>query len=165
MGHQRRSFHDRVEKTVRFLIRTAGPELWALRSSLLVYKGIKKGGFLTPKLVNTSETVYLEHTTFSFTMVQISTLLTALAAASGATASLARARRALEERQSNSYPVNAVQNWSNDFASLNFKTGSNGLFSVDWNNGPGGNFVVGRGWQPARDMSVLLSRDHGWTFD
>jgi endo-1,4-beta-xylanase len=85
-------------------------------------------------------------------MVQISTLLTTLAAVSGATASLARAKRTLEERQSNSYPVNAVQNWSNDYATLDFKTGANGLFSVDWKNGPGGNFVVGRGWQPARDM-------------
>ena len=85
-------------------------------------------------------------------MVQISTLLAALAAASGATAGLIQARRALEERQSSNYPLNSVQNWSNDFATLDFKTGANGLFSVDWNNGPGGNFVVGRGYQPARDM-------------
>lgn len=88
----------------------------------------------------------------AITMVQISTLLTALAAASGATAGLIQARRALEERQSSNYPLNSVQNWSNDFATLNFKTGANGLFSVDWNNRPGGNFVVGRGYQPARDM-------------
>lgn len=93
-------------------------------------------------------------------MVQISTLLTALAAVSGATASLARARRALEERQSSNYPLNSVQNWKNDFATVNFKTGSNGLFSVDWNNGLGGNFVMGRGWQPARDMSVSSIRNH-----
>ena len=91
-------------------------------------------------------------------MVQLKIFLKALAAMSGATASLAQARRALEERQSGSYPVNAIQNWSNDFADLTFKTGSNGLFSVDWNNGFGGNFVVGRGWNPARDMSVLHSK-------
>lgn len=88
-------------------------------------------------------------------MVRLSSLLTALvAAASGASASLAQARGALAERQSSSSQVNAVQNWANDYATLDFKTGSNGLFSVDWNNAPGGNFVVGRGWRPARDMSV-----------
>jgi hypothetical protein len=95
----------------------------------------------------------------SFIMVQISTLLTALAAASGASAGLIQARRALEERQSSNYPLNSVQNWSNDFATVDFKTGANGLFSADWNNGPGGNFVVGRGYQPARDMSVYPNHD------
>ena len=91
-------------------------------------------------------------------MARLSQLLTILTVAVGASASLvAQARRALEERQSSSSPPNAIQNWSNDFATLDFKTGSNGLFSVDWNNRPGGNFVVGRGWQPARDMYV--SRD------
>jgi endo-1,4-beta-xylanase len=90
-------------------------------------------------------------------MVQISILLTALAAVSGVSASLARARRALEERQSSNSPPNAIQNWKNDYATVDFKTGSNGLFSVDWNNGLGGNFVVGRGWNPARDMSVFSS--------
>ena len=90
----------------------------------------------------------------ALTMVQISTLLTALAAVSGATAGLIQARRALEERQSSNYPLNSVQNWKNDFATVDFKTGANGLFSANWNNGPGGNFVVGRGYQPARDMSV-----------
>lgn len=79
-------------------------------------------------------------------------ILTALAAASGVTASLAQARRALFERQSSSPQVNAIQNWGNDFAKFDFKTGSNGLFSVDWNNPPGGNFVVGRGYRPAKDM-------------
>lgn len=92
-------------------------------------------------------------------MVQLSTLLTALAAASGATAGLIQARRALEERQSSNYPLNSVQNWSNDFATVDFKTGANGLFSADWNNGPGGNFVVGRGYQPARDMLAYPNHD------
>ncbi|KAM0716423.1 hypothetical protein Q7P37_007868 [Cladosporium fusiforme] len=89
------------------------------------------------------------------TMARLSLLLTALIAASGATASLvAQARRALFERQSSSPQVNAIQRWGNDFADFNFKTGSNGMFSVDWNNRPGGNFVVGRGYQPAREMLV-----------
>jgi hypothetical protein len=91
-------------------------------------------------------------------MVRISNLLTALTAVSSVTASLARARRALEERQSSNAPVNAVQNWKNDYATVDFKTGANGLFSADWKNGPGGNFVVGRGWNPARDMSVSPTR-------
>lgn len=91
-------------------------------------------------------------------MARFAKLLTIIAAAAGASASLvAQARRALEERQSSGSQPNAIQNWSNDFADLTFKTGSNGLFSVDWKNPPGGNFVVGRGYQPARDMYV--SRD------
>ena len=91
-------------------------------------------------------------------MARFSSLLTALfAAASGASASLVQARRALAERQSSGSQVNAVQNWANDYATLDFKTGSNGLFSVDWNNAPGGNFVVGRGWRPAREMSVQFA--------
>jgi hypothetical protein len=93
-------------------------------------------------------------------MVRISTFLTALTAVSGVSASLARARRALEERQSSNAQPNAVQNWKNDYATVDFKTGANGLFSADWKNGPGGNFVVGRGWNPARDMSVFPARTH-----
>lgn len=54
----------------------------------------------------------------------------------------------------NGQAPNAVQNWKNDFATVDFKTGANGSFSAVWNNRPGGNFVVGRGYQPARDMQV-----------
>lgn len=85
-------------------------------------------------------------------MAPFALLLTAASAISGATASLAQARRALAERQSSGSQPNAVQNWENDYATETFKTLSNGAFSVDWANGPGGNFVVGRGYQPARDM-------------
>lgn len=52
----------------------------------------------------------------------------------------------------NGQSPNSVQFWKNDFANLNFTTGSNGAFSAVWNNRFGGNFVVGRGYQPARDM-------------
>lgn len=45
-----------------------------------------------------------------------------------------------------------IQNWKNDFASVNFTSGPAGQFDVTWNNRPGGNFVVGKGYRPARDM-------------
>ncbi|KAI3316653.1 concanavalin A-like lectin/glucanase domain-containing protein [Xylariaceae sp. AK1471] len=81
-------------------------------------------------------------------------LLTVAAAASCVSAGLAEARQALARRQKSVATVNSLQNWSNDFADLDFDTGANGSFSVDWDNGFGGNFVVGRGYQPARDMLV-----------
>jgi endo-1,4-beta-xylanase len=45
-----------------------------------------------------------------------------------------------------------VQNWANDFADVDFENGNGGAFSATWKNGPGGNFVVGKGYRPARDM-------------
>jgi endo-1,4-beta-xylanase len=80
-------------------------------------------------------------------------LLTIAAAASCVSAGLTEARQALAEREANAaISLNSLQNWSNDFADLDFNVGSNGAFSVDWDNGFGGNFVVGRGYQPGRDM-------------
>ena len=65
-------------------------------------------------------------------------LLTAgLTAVAEVSAGLAEARRALAERQSSSSSPNAVQNWANDYATETFKQGTGGVFSVDWNNGPG----------------------------
>ena len=76
-----------------------------------------------------------------------------VAAASCVSAGLNEARQALAQRQkSAAVTLNSVQNWSNDFADLEFDLGTNGSFSVDWDNGFGGNFVVGRGYQPGRDM-------------
>ncbi|KAH8725396.1 concanavalin A-like lectin/glucanase domain-containing protein [Phaeosphaeriaceae sp. PMI808] len=46
----------------------------------------------------------------------------------------------------------AIQNWANDFAEVDFFNGPSGSFNVTWDNGPGGNFVVGKGYRPARDM-------------
>lgn len=45
-----------------------------------------------------------------------------------------------------------IQNWRNDFADVNFTSGAGGIFSVDWDNSIAGNFVVGKGYRPGRDM-------------
>jgi len=55
----------------------------------------------------------------------------------------------LEPRQDS---VNAIQNWANDFADVDFNNNAGGNFNVTWDNRPGGNFVVGKGYRPARDM-------------
>jgi FlaG/FlaF family flagellin (archaellin) len=40
----------------------------------------------------------------------------------------------------------ATQYWANDNANLTWKSGNAGLYSVDWKNPSGGNFVVGKGY-------------------
>jgi len=55
----------------------------------------------------------------------------------------------LEARQGSNF---AVQNWANDFADVDFVSGPAGQFSAEWNNGFGGNFVVGKGYRPGGDM-------------
>jgi endo-1,4-beta-xylanase len=55
----------------------------------------------------------------------------------------------LEQRQSG---FNAIQNWANDFADVEFNNNAGGNFNVTWDNNPGGNFVVGKGYRPGRDM-------------
>jgi len=66
------------------------------------------------------------------------------------------ARRAiaerLEARQASSNTPNARQYWENDFADVDYVDLGTGAYSVDWSNPPGGNFVIGKGWQPARDL-------------
>ena len=57
--------------------------------------------------------------------------------------------RALALRQ-NSF--NAIQNWANDFADVDFNNNAGGNFNVTWDNGFAGNFVVGKGYRPGRDM-------------
>jgi endo-1,4-beta-xylanase len=57
----------------------------------------------------------------------------------------------LETRQ-NSISYNAIQNWANDFADVDFNNNAGGNFNVTWDNNPGGNFVVGKGVRPGRDM-------------
>ncbi|KAK3052405.1 hypothetical protein LTR09_006615 [Extremus antarcticus] len=68
------------------------------------------------------------------------------------------ARRAiaerLEARQASSNTPNARQYWENDFADVDYVDLGTGAYSVDWSNPPGGNFVIGKGWQPARDLKV-----------
>lgn len=51
---------------------------------------------------------------------------------------------------------NQVQYWENDFADVNYTSGpATGEFQLKWANNFGGNFVIGKGYQPARDMSVI----------
>lgn len=57
--------------------------------------------------------------------------------------------RALAPRQNS---INAIQNWANDFADVDFNNNAGGNFNVTWNNGFAGNFVVGKGYRPGRDM-------------
>jgi endo-1,4-beta-xylanase len=57
----------------------------------------------------------------------------------------------LEARQ-NSISYNAIQNWANDYAEVDFNNNAGGNFNVTWDNNPGGNFVVGKGVRPGRDM-------------
>lgn len=45
-----------------------------------------------------------------------------------------------------------TQYWANDWADLDYKSGPAGQYSVTWNNGFGGNFVVGKGYRPGGDM-------------
>ena len=40
----------------------------------------------------------------------------------------------------------ATQYWANDAAKLTWKSGNAGLYSVNWSNPSGGNFVVGKGY-------------------
>nr|OQO28192.1 hypothetical protein B0A51_03980 [Rachicladosporium sp. CCFEE 5018] len=80
-----------------------------------------------------------------------SILFTAFAAVSSVTAGVIEARAALARR---ALP-NSVQAWTNDYANVNFTTGANGVFNVNWNNPPGGNGVHGRGYnRPANDIVV-----------
>lgn len=44
-----------------------------------------------------------------------------------------------QQRFSNQY-------WANDNAKLTWNSGAKGLYSVDWSNPSGGNFVVGKGY-------------------
>jgi hypothetical protein len=90
-------------------------------------------------------------------------LLTVFATATGVSAGLAQARQALahlyarqddgdDEVEPDTVKPNDTQYWANDFADLDWEPGANGSFQVTWDNPPGGNFVVGKGYRPARDM-------------
>lgn len=46
----------------------------------------------------------------------------------------------------------AIQNWANDFADVDFRNLAGGAFNVSWDNSFAGNFVVGKGYRPGRDM-------------
>jgi endo-1,4-beta-xylanase len=77
--------------------------------------------------------------------------LTAFSAFTNVHIASAATQPVLEQRQ-NSF--NAIQNWANDFADVDFRNNAGGNFNVTWDNGFAGNFVVGKGYRPGRDMSV-----------
>lgn len=54
------------------------------------------------------------------------------------------------DKRQNTY--NSIQNWSNDYAKVDFNNLAGGEFNVTWDNGAGGNFVVGKGFRPGGDM-------------
>ena len=76
-------------------------------------------------------------------------IATAFAAAAGVASFASDEPRDLEARQNNRF---TTQYWANDFASLNWTSGPAGQFNLTWNNGFGGNFVVGKGYRPSTDM-------------
>jgi hypothetical protein len=46
-----------------------------------------------------------------------------------------------------------TENWENDYADVNFTSGSAGQFSLEWNNQPAGDFVAGKGYNnPSTDL-------------
>jgi hypothetical protein len=49
----------------------------------------------------------------------------------------------LVERQTQRF---ATQYWANEQAKLTWNSGAAGLYSVNWSNPTGGNFVVGKGY-------------------
>jgi endo-1,4-beta-xylanase len=55
----------------------------------------------------------------------------------------------LQPRQGGGF---TTQYWGNDFADFDYKSGPGGNFAVEWDNNFGGNFVVGKGYRPAREM-------------
>jgi hypothetical protein len=52
----------------------------------------------------------------------------------------------------------ATQYWANENANLDWNSGRGGAFDLSWDQPNGGNFVVGKGVDPARPMYVLLCR-------
>lgn len=81
-------------------------------------------------------------------MILSTILLTAFAAAAGVASVSTGEIQDLAARQNRF----TTQYWANDFASLNWTSGPAGQFNLTWNNGFGGNFVVGKGYRPSTDM-------------
>lgn len=45
-----------------------------------------------------------------------------------------------------------TQYWGSETANFTWQSGEAGKYTVTWNNPSGGNFVVGKGLRPARDL-------------
>jgi len=59
----------------------------------------------------------------------------------------------LERRQSPTYS----KNWSNDKAVVEYQSLAGGAFTVNWDQENGGNFVVGKGYNPGREVAFNYS--------
>jgi endo-1,4-beta-xylanase len=85
----------------------------------------------------------------SFTMLSLATLMSGVILAIANLSTVGAAPSPFIGPRQNGY---IIQNWANDYADVDFVNGAAGAYSVKWDNNPGGNFVVGKGYRPARDM-------------
>lgn len=75
-------------------------------------------------------------------------LITAATAVVGAPSQPSEADALIVKRQNTFYE----KNWSNDQAVLTWDDRPGGAFAVNWSQPNGGNFVVGKGYNPGREM-------------
>ena len=78
-------------------------------------------------------------------MYSLITIIVFLSTAARFTSAYSRGTnsRTLQARQRGNF---VVQDWENDYAIVDFINGPTGQFSVEWNKGFGGDFVVGKGY-------------------
>jgi endo-1,4-beta-xylanase len=109
-------------------------------------------------------------------MVSFSSLFGFLATAAGLVSAFSFDQigdkvRGLAARQNNNI---ITQYWANEYAKLNWTSGKAGNYKVVWDEGFGGNFVVGKGYRPGGDRIVDYSGNfqvdgraylalYGWT--
>ncbi|KAK8117332.1 endo-beta-xylanase [Apiospora kogelbergensis] len=96
-------------------------------------------------------TSFIRLLTFSMAAVVVATTVPAAMGSPHLEDSAAAAPATLEARQFGGGGF-TTQYWANQFADLDWKSGSAGQFAVDWDNGFGGNFVVGKGYRPGGPM-------------
>jgi hypothetical protein len=85
-------------------------------------------------------------------MVLLATLLTSALSAAGVIAGPlfgAQPKDALKARQGGGF---ATQSWENDYADVNYTDGGAGAFSLSWDDGFAGNFVIGKGYRQSSGM-------------
>ncbi|KAL2060794.1 hypothetical protein VTL71DRAFT_8846 [Oculimacula yallundae] len=82
-------------------------------------------------------------------MVLLGSFLGALSLSARSLSSPAPKPYALQVRQGGGF---IVQNWANDWGEVNFVNGPAGAWSATWDNPPGGDLVVGKGYRPGGDM-------------
>jgi len=82
-------------------------------------------------------------------MISLLSFFTALCVTAGVVAIPVQDSESLQARQGGNF---ANQYWENDFADLDYVSGAGGQYSAVWDNGFGGNFVVGKGYRPGGKM-------------